>query len=987
MVVFKLMLYICNLNVCPKNDRILLQLLVFVRFRQYGMNFPGWVATLVVAVLFLVLWLSCRHDTHCSHTDNTHFVEVDSLLNRVDDADSLAAIAARYHDEDDAVGELLALMYQGRVLRHQSQINEAIIIHSRGMDLATEQCDTLMMIDALNQLAADYQRMGDLSSANGHHYRALSLLEVFSDQDSRQAIKSRVITLNGIANIDINLRHFRSADSILHEALRGESTLGSNKGMAINCANLGSVKRAMNDNDSAWFYYREAMKYNQLDGDRVGIALCHLHFGKLYQDERNISHARKEYLLAYDSLKELGDSYGWLESCISLAEVAILTGEEDESRRYVKEAEAEALRINSKVQLSEAYRLYYELALVEGNPQQALDYLVKSDEMYDAIYGLEKIDEMRCQRIAYQDGVKKGKVMNSLISDIDRLKRMRNLLVIAFVLLLALIAGIIAVSLYSIGMRSRTQRLMRQVEETRSLFFTNVVHQLRTPLTAIMGAADGILAGADKAERGGDFPPEDRENVEIIKRQGVNLLTLVDRILEVGGVRSSLKDPDWQTGDVMTFLHMIIESYRETCVERHIELSYAPRDLDVEISTVPYYLNTIMGSLIENAISYSHEFGKITITSRVDNGWLIIRVADNGMGIDKADLLHVFEPFYRGAAAEQIVDGVGIGLTVTRDMAMAMGGTVAVDSMKDHGTVFTVKLPCRPEMGVRRRLENVVAPVRKILWRPHDEETPSTSVAVSSGSKPVVLIVEDHEDVAHLLGRFLGENYEVQYALDGEQGLTTLRKLIPDLIITDVKMPVMDGYELCRKVRASRRLCHIPIIMLSARNSQLDRMCGIEAGADVYLVKPFIPEEIRIWIKHLLESRKQLRDVYSEPCNVDLPPTLPVGSHDDQHFLELFGQEMNKQLAETGKVDVDQLALAFKMGESQLRSKIQTMTGKNLQAYVMQLRMEKAWQLLRNNKNMLVGDIANQCGFTDVAYFSRVFRQHYGMTPTQARTQ
>ena len=197
----------------------------------------------------------------------------------------------------------------------------------------------------------------------------------------------------------------------------------------------------------------------------------------------------------------------------------------------------------------------------------------------------------------------------------------------------------------------------------------------------------------------------------------------------------------------------------------------------------------------------------------------------------------------------------------------------------------------------------------------------------------------------------------------------------------------MDGCELCRRVRASRHLCHIPIIMLSARNSSQDRIRGIEAGADVYMVKPFVSEELRAWVVKLLRSREMLREVYSNRLS-ELRDERAAVSDDvaDADFLERFDELVLAQIAPgVARVDLDKVARELKMGEGQMKRKVQEVSGKNVAAYVISLRMEKAKRLLEQQPDTLIGAVAEQCGFTDVAYFSRVFRQHYSMTPSQVR--
>ena len=950
---------------------------------------PGltpWVAAIAgIVVLLLSLLPSCRRTPSCGHRDDAHYAEVDSLLRGMEDVDSIAVLVKQYHSHHDATGEMLALKRQGSRLRKLSRYDEAIAIHTRGMEIATRLSDTLEMIAALNNIATDYRRKGDLSNGNGYHFEALKLSDFYSDHDSPEAIKSRVVTLNGIGNIEIEMCNYYAADSVLHMALEGEQRLGSHLGMAINYANIGAVKQALGEIDSAWVYYRKSHEYNQLAGSQEGEALCHLHYGELYEHERNFSHAKEEYKLAYDKLKVLGESYHWLGASLLLSKVCIMLNELDEARHYLQEADEEALTINSLEHLAEAYKIHYDLALLDGDIKKALDYYVKSEDMQDSIWGLEKSGEMRRQRIEYQTMLKQGK-MQALHNDISRLKRLRNMMAALVVTLVLMAGGGIAALMYAMRVRLRTQRKLRQVEETRSLFFTNVVHQLRTPLTAIMGATDGII-GADMS---GDDAAR-RENIEIIERQGKNLLELVDRILQVGGVRSAIREPEWRTGDPVPLLRMVAESYREQCVERHIELTYTPHEESVIIDTVPKYLITILGSFIENAINYSKDYSKISLLSRVEKYRFIVEVTDNGIGIEAKDLPHVFEPFFRGAVAEHMVDGVGIGLTVARDMAMAMDGMVSATSDQDRGTCFAVSLPLKHGNAVKQAFDIVVRPVPTMSRRVTERADVLAQDPDETNTLPVILVVEDHVDVAHLVGRVLEHRFAVAYATDGEQALSKIQRLNPDLVITDVKMPMMDGHELCRRMRATPSLRDIPIIMLSARTAEADRVRGIEAGADAYLVKPFSPEELLAWVNRLLESRCMLlgeRQRVESASRVNQPEPVQEKNPDEEAadlFLKQFRQEVEKVMNVGVKLDFDKIALTFRMGESQLRSKVQRLTGKSMTAYITQLRMERAMHLLKTRPDLRIGDVAEQCGFLDVAYFSRVFRQHYGMTPTLAR--
>lgn len=944
------------------------------------------VAALVVLVMLLVV-SSCSNGNN-TQEDASRYAVIDSMMDRIHDVDSLMNLARQSREQNDVMGEMLALKHQGLLLSNQVHFAKSLEVISQWLNIATNAADTLGMADACNNLATVYRRIGDYGRASKFYYDVLKMCDDYSGKGYDHMSEMRSEALNGIAKIEMMLYRYSAADSMLHEAMKVDSIMGRNIGLAKSCSDLGVLKSEMGERDSAWYYSNKSFEYNKSVGNQRGIALNHMHFGEIYEHENNYSHAMEEYKQAYADLRDMSDNWFWLQSGLGLARTTLKLGDYSASLHYIEEVETEAKRIGSRIHQAEASLIHYELSKLQGNAAEALNHYVHSTQMYDSIYGRVTLYEVQNQHVDYLKyrGMDEADMLNR---DISRLKRMRNIQSILILSLILMAGAIIAALVYAIRLRNRTQRRMRQVEETRSLFFTNVVHQLRTPLSAIMGATDNLIS---ESRSNHQYTPTDsqRECVEIIERQGNNLLALVDRILEVGGVRSAIKDPEWHRGDLVAYTRMIVENFRDRCVERNIELSYAPYETGVVADTVPRYLSTIVGNLIENAILYSRDGGRITVTSRVEDGKLVIKVADEGMGISKEDLPHVFEPFYRCAEAERIVDGVGIGLTVVRDMAMVMGGTVSADSKSDVGSVFTVKLPCSRAHDVKERLSQAVKPILKTVPIPHLNPEPSNADEVCTGGT-VALVVEDHNDMASLVGTMLGDGYTVLYATDGEQGYAKALDAVPDIIITDVKMPIMDGIELCRLVRQDKSLCHIPVIIISARNSDADRILGIEAGADAYLVKPFSSDELRAWAKRLIESRKALREVFAtgakskEKETEFLPDDIDVRD-DDKEFLEKFVREVEEQFASGTKLDLDKVARSFRMGETQLRNKVQTILGTNPVSFITQLRMKKAMRLLQqDDPKLLIGDVAEQCGYQDVAYFSRVFRQYYGITPTQAR--
>ena len=425
---------------------------------------------LVLAVLASIA-LSCRHSHTCVNGGDARYAATDSQLAAIQDVDSLAVVASRYHDQCDAVGEMLALRHQGRRLRQQSRYDEALHVLDRGLEVATLANDTVEMAMILVNQGDVQRRLGELSQANGLYYRALMLCEDLEGQQSPRVMKVTALTLNSIGNIEMDLCNYVAADSVLRRALAIERELGCEKGMAVNYFDLGQVKTAIDEIDSAWYYYRESMDYHERLGNDKGVAMCHYRYGELYEETNDYSRAVNEYATAYDQLKTTGDSWQWLKPCLALARIHVLMGEKEKAQSYIHEGEVEARRIGSKAFLADVYMTHYELSLLQGNPDEALQHYIRGTELHDSIYGLKMNDKMRAQRIAYQNSRKSGEV-NVLNRDLDQLKRSRNTQSLLGMMLLLMAAAIIIALLFAVLVRMKTQRLMRQIEETRSLFFT-----------------------------------------------------------------------------------------------------------------------------------------------------------------------------------------------------------------------------------------------------------------------------------------------------------------------------------------------------------------------------------------------------------------------------------------------------------------------------------------------------------------------------------
>ena len=394
-------------------------------------------------------------------------------------------------------------------------------------------------------------------------------------------------------------------------------------------------------------------------------------------------------------------------------------------------------------------------------------------------------------------------------------------------------------------------------------------------------------------------------------------------------------------------------------------------------------MKRIVQNLLSNAIKFSNPGSEVLLSIRTSEAGdqLSIYVCDSGIGMDTQQKQNIFTPFYQAPDSDRRLLGSGIGLSLVKLSAEAMGGWVEVHSFKGEGSVFIVHLPikCSGEAVASLDMSNYSPD----LYVGESSEKLSDECD-SDPNATRILIVEDTPEVARWQMRQLNPLYNFYFAADGAEGLEKAKEIVPDLIITDIMMPVMDGYQLCRSIRESEMLCHIPVIMVTAKVNPEDKLKGLEAGADAYLEKPFNPEELSLRVEKLLQQREMLKRKFtdSQDCGEVIPADISVS---DRDFIEKLSSVIHDHISK-GKLDYDELASAFFVGKTQLNRKIKAVTGYTTTEYILQIRVSMAKQLLVKT-DFSIGEIALRVGIDDVAYFSSIFRKATGKTPTAYRNR
>ena len=940
-------------------------------------------AVTCLAVVFLLI--SCHSSPSPSHLQALRS-HADSIVDEVDGEQSLDSLVNAAERKGDRMLEMRARKKLGRVYRESNFFIKAIDCHTRELKLAEQLGDTIAAVQALNNIGTNFRRMGILDEAVDYHYRGLHLCEEFSLKDDSTARKNRVISLNGIGNICLTLGDTETADSVFNAALEGEKRLGSHLGQAINYANLGSLYERNGQIDSAWTFYRRSMEQNRLAKSDLGISLCYTHFGRLNEKQGRRAEAIAEYRKAYEIMAPSDDRWHTMEPCLSLAEIYIKMGDDATAMQYLDMADRLAHDLHSLEHQSQIARLYYDIYNRKGDTRQALHFYKIYNELGDSVSSEKNIIHMQNMRVRYEHEQHRAE-MESVNQQYRTERTLKRLSFAAGMLVVILAAVIVCFMLYALRARKRKQEVQHQLDEMRLSFFTNITHEFRTPLTVILGYS--------RMMEEGKVPMGDITRVaNMVSRQGSRLLSLINQLLDIQKVKSAVGMCDWYRGDVVLFLSNIIESHLNMAHSRGIRLLYAPKQQKAVCDFVPDYAQKVVCNLVTNAIKFSKEGSEVLVSLDVEDDMLQMRVADFGSGISQDDQQRIFEPFYQTESDKKNV-GSGVGLALVKQIVSALNGSISLVSKVGEGSVFTVRIPVKAPEGVEvKSLESLGSVPTSILLNAENDVMPETDCSDSiseaddadddnqSDTRQLVLIVEDNADVAEYMTMLLKTRYRLAIAHDGMKGLEMATQLVPDIIVTDVMMLRMDGYELCQAVKQSDVLNHIPVIIVTAKTTQADKLRGLQLGVDAYIYKPFDAEELAVSVGNLLEKSRMLRERYMQAVAEHQPNAEAALPPQDRAFIDRVNTIVDKEMNE-GNVTVDTVAVALCMSSAQFRRKLTAVSGTTPAVYIRTRQMQMAQRILDSNADLPINEVAMKCGFYDVSHFTRTFKLVMGVTPTQ----
>ncbi len=511
-------------------------------------------------------------------------------------------------------------------------------------------------------------------------------------------------------------------------------------------------------------------------------------------------------------------------------------------------------------------------------------------------------------------------------------------------------------------------QLLEDAQTARDRFFANVSHELRTPLTLILAPLDEL----QKTPEAASFRPQ----LERLQANASLLLDLINELLDFSALDADGLKLKLTHCDLLELSRDIIALFTPAAEQKNITLTFESAQQPLIAAVDVKQFGKVIVNVLANALKFTPPQGKITVklgkSNKENNDSAVLEISDNGCGIDKVDLEHIFDRFYQSENAS--TTGTGIGLALCKELMELHGGDIQASSEQGHGSRFTLTLPIKTmqiDSAETKPKVNVTIPNTSLV---HEKEQ-----LQADNDAPRVLIVEDHEDMRDFLCSTLAPVYATDEAEDGKIGLAKAIEIMPDLVLCDIMMPGMDGFELCRALKSDERTCHIPVILLTARAAFVDKITGLETGADDYIIKPFQIDEVKLRIKNLLEQRRRLREKFSRTVHLE-PGNITVTSLDEQ-FLH---RVINYVLSHLGDeaFSIKQMAHDIGLSRMHLHRKLKALTNENTSNFVRIIRLKRAAQLLAK-QNSTVTEIAYQVGFQNPSFFSACFRNHFGMPPSK----
>lgn len=881
--------------------------------------------------------------------------------------------------------------------------------HRKSLQLREKVNNTFRQAQSNGNIAMIYSAQGKLKEAIAYYKASLKFYNQINEP-SRSAWSAGNIGLMNywLGNTDDALKYYIIS---LDKYTEGQE----NDGIIWISGQISMVYKSISDFENALKYAEKVHQIYLKTGDEIGIAEAFALKANIYFEMKDFQKAMKTFEESFKVFAQNGDSLGIMNSLLSLGEVyfqlkkydisleniqkalkiaeksnqvravakckmilgALYTvkGKSNTARKWLTEALTVFNSTGSTSNLPFTYLYLYKVDSLDGNFSAALEnhqhYIYYRDKQLSTTTDTEKVamryEFEKKEAIAASELKNKQTERNAAIFGLI----LTTILTVVLIYFFRLRNKKISIEKEKILLQKRDIDRMRETEQFKSRFLTNITHEFRTPLTFIKAHLEVLK------ENGRE---EDKARFQEMDNNGSRLLQLISQLLDLSKMESGAYKLKYRAGNIINESIALVQSFQSLADQKEIALILR-NELNKELNSNQFVysqeaLAVIISNLLSNAFKYTPKNGTITIDLNfTDSETLTLQVTDSGIGISEDYLPFIFERFYQvDQPTQRTFEGSGIGLALVKELAMIHGGDVAVLSPKDQGCIFTVTLKSAINQVDKEMVPSSESIQSQSNNSPQDELEEENEI-------PLILVVEDKMELRRFIIENLGSEYRYAEAENGKIAIEVAEKLMPDLIISDVMMPELDGLEMCGYLKNNRATSHIPLILLTAKADEIDKLIGLETGANDYLTKPFSLAEIRLRVKNMLHLRTALHKNY-EGNQIPRPDNANVLNKKDTEFLEIMNQTIQANLS-SQLFGATELSEQMFLSVSQFNRKIKSITGITTANYIRNYKLQRAVEMLMEGRQ--VAETAWEIGFGDPVYFSKVFKKHFGYPPSEVK--
>ena len=742
------------------------------------------------------------------------------------------------------------------------------------------------------------------------------------------------------------------------------------RGLLSTYLNLGESYKSINAHDSAAYYLEKGLPGAIASGE---VRLIEKYYLNLATNENSWGRYEKSNIYAYRSIdywptnkKEFGKELTYNVLGSNYFNLNMI----DSSLNYLTLSYNIISQKRNKYGIESILENLTELHIQIGDYEQAYTYTNELYQHVDSLYNEEINEEIANSRTKYEV-LEKEKLLAEKELEVLRSKTQRNILVLGG------IGGLILLGSWVLLFTQRQKQKkkeaeqelklereradnLKQLDDLKDQFFTNISHELRTPLTLINDPLERALKSENLNQ--------ERELIDLANKNSHQLLSLVNEIMDLSKLESGKFVLNLKSIDIIKECKRIFYAFDSFADMRQVSLKFNSEiESPFVIKTDPNHLEKILNNLISNAIKFTRANTEITFNLGLIQNNLQLSIADKGNGIEASEIDRIFDRFYQSQQNNELKGGTGVGLALSKALAENLNGTLTVESTQNVGSVFKFEFPIIEKGGEADSInEEIIESTESNTYQP----------LLLNGEKPDVLIIEDNEDMQVYLKKILSDYYNCKLASNGIEGLKKLQTEKVDMVISDIMMPGMSGFELRQRVNDHLNLNRLPYIFLSARSLEDDIIKGLRLGVDDYMTKPFRSEELIVRTQNLIKNKIE-RDRLSSEDNVE---SLIFSESEDDRFLKevenlVYSKMTNSQLK------ISEIAAELNMSQKQFGRRLKKLTGLSPVAFVLELRLLKAKQLLDRRIHNNLSDVRFDVGIESASYFSSKFKERFGFSP------